>query len=74
MRSRKRSPSDSASSTVVPDASSVITESDAWEIEQPWPSHVIESMRGAPSAADTATRSVTSSPHVGLSWWDSPHA
>ena len=54
----------SASSTGLPTTSSLITDVDAWLIEQPSPSQPSSAI--APSA--TRTRSVTSSPQVGLTW------
>ncbi len=44
-------------------------DADACEIAQPWPSQLTVSTR--PPDASVRTRSVTSSPQVGFTWWDS---
>ena len=56
-----------ASSTGLPMTRSVITEVEACEIEQPTASY--DTSATTPSA--TCTRSVTSSPQVGFTWWTS---
>src|SRR5690606_2269876 len=58
----------SASSTGRSTTRSVSTDTDAWEIEQPWPVCDTSAIR-SPSSF---TRSCSSSPHVGLIWYDSP--
>src|SRR5699024_2280927 len=57
-----------ACSTVPPMTSSVITEVEACEMEQPTVSHDTSATR-SPSRC---TRSVSSSPQLGLTWWASP--
>ncbi len=67
--SRKASPILMASLTGLPITRSVITDALAWLIEQPRESKETSSTTGSPSASFSATRSVTSSPQVGLTWY-----
>ena len=50
------------------DAESIITEADAWEIEQPSASYDTSSTTRPSGPSQTCTRSVTSSPQVGFTW------
>ena len=48
-----------------------ITDALAWLIEQPRASYDTSVTTGSPSTSLSVTRRVTSSPHVGLTWWTS---
>lgn len=64
--SRNASPIRIASSTGLPITRSLITEALAWLIEQPSGSYDTSSTHRWPPTSFSVTRSVTSSPHVGL--------
>lgn len=57
-----------ASSTLLPISSSVITDAAAWLIEHPSAAYEMSSTVAAPPTSARCTRSVTSSPQVGLTW------
>src|SRR3954449_1161866 len=60
-----------ASSTGLPMTRSVITDAAACEIEHPSASYETSSTRVPSGPSARCTRSVSSSPHVGLTWWTS---
>src|SRR5699024_9190564 len=71
IRARNICAKSSASATDAPVSRSVITEAEAWEMEQPTPSQLTAPILGLSRLVSKCTRKRISSPQVGFTWKDS---